>query len=118
MVRRGKRSIGSVMPPARTIYIASCRLSRPFGRKFRRTTTTGLAFFESARAAVMPLPVPGRAHARPRPRGGERLVSSRDRRLSRIDGQLAPVRRIRPDFAHGCCYGLLHAQLVDDQVLE
>jgi hypothetical protein len=32
------------MPPAQTIYIASCRLSRPFGGKFRGKDAVAFAF--------------------------------------------------------------------------
>jgi hypothetical protein len=35
MVRRGKRSIESAVPPAGSIYIACCRLSSRFRRKLR-----------------------------------------------------------------------------------
>jgi hypothetical protein len=48
MVRRGKRLVESVMPPATSIYIASFRLSRPFGRKFRVKDAGVFAFSDPA----------------------------------------------------------------------
>ena len=48
MVRRGKRLVKSVMPPAGSFYIASCRLSRPFGRNFRGKDASVFAFSDPA----------------------------------------------------------------------
>ena len=53
MVRRGKRLIESAVPPAGSIYIASCRLSRPFRRRFRGKDASVTAFSDPA--IVMPV---------------------------------------------------------------
>ena len=48
MVRRGKRLMESAVPPARTIYIASCRLSSLFRRKFRGQDASVFALSDPA----------------------------------------------------------------------
>jgi len=48
MVRRGKRLMESAVPPARPIYIASCRLSSLFRRKFRDKDAVEFAFSDPA----------------------------------------------------------------------
>lgn len=48
MVRRGKRLMESVMPPARLIYTASCRLSSLFRRKFLGKDASVAAFSDPA----------------------------------------------------------------------
>jgi hypothetical protein len=48
MVRRGRRLMESLMPPAGSIYIASCRLSSLFRRKFRAKAVSVAAFPDPA----------------------------------------------------------------------
>jgi len=48
MVRRGQLLMESVMPPAGCIYIASCRLSSLFRKRFRGKAVTVVVFSDPA----------------------------------------------------------------------